>query len=183
MTNRTSPEPEMPAKSIVLVGMMGVGKSSVGKRLAERMNMAFVDSDDEIEAAANMPISDIFDKYGETHFRDGERRVIRRLMDGPPKVIATGGGAFVNDDTRQLIRRRAISIWLDADLDILVERLVHRTHRPLLRGKNRNEVREILIDLTEMRNPIYGQADHHVVGNNEPHGHTIDKILKALSDA
>jgi len=183
MTNSNAPETETPTKSIVLVGMMGVGKSSVGKRLAERMRLAFVDSDDEIEAAANMPIADIFEKYGEAHFRDGERRVIQRLINGPAKIIATGGGAFVDAETRQLIRRRAISVWLDADLNILVERLAHRSHRPLLRGKNRSEVREILINLAAERNPIYDEADHHVMGNNEPHARTIDKIIRALNDA
>ena len=106
-------------RSIVLVGLMGVGKSTVGRRLAKRLGLEFVDSDEEIERAADHSVSEIFDRFGEASFRDGERRVIARLIGGPPKVIATGGGAFINDDTRRLILDRCIAIWLDADLDTL----------------------------------------------------------------
>lgn len=169
-------------RSIVLIGMMGVGKSSVGKRLSEHLNMPFTDSDDEIEAAANMSIADIFERFGEKQFRDGERRVIRRLMNGPPSIIATGGGAFMQDETRALILDKAISIWLDADLDILIERLANRNHRPLLRGKSRAEIREFLIDLAATRNPLYAQADHHIMSNAAPHTATIKAIMKALKN-
>ncbi len=169
-------------KPIVLVGMMGVGKSSVGKRLAEKLSLPFVDSDDEIEAAANMSITDIFETYGEAYFRDGERRVIQRLISGTPAVVATGGGAFIDDKTRALIREKAASVWLDADLDILIERLSQRDHRPLLRGKSRKEIRNILTQLAATRNPSYGEADHHVMSDEGSHGKTVEAILKVLSN-
>ena len=122
-------------RPVVLVGMMGVGKSSIGKRLAARLNVPFADADDEIERAAGLSISEIFEKFGEDYFRDGERRVIARLVEGAPKIIATGGGAFVNADTRALILERAISIWLDADVKVLAARVGRRSHRPLLKDK------------------------------------------------
>ena len=127
-------------RPVVLVGMMGVGKTSIGKRLAARLGLDFVDADEEIEAAAGMTIAEIFEKFGEPYFRDGERRVISRLIDGTPKVIATGGGAFINGDTRALILERALSIWLDADVRILAERVARRSHRPLLHGRDPVEV-------------------------------------------
>ena len=164
-------------KPIVLVGMMGVGKSSIGKRLAERLQTGFVDADDEIELAANCSISEIFEKYGEAHFRDGERRVITRLMDGEPKVIATGGGAFINDKTRQLILRNGISIWLRADIDILVDRVSRRSNRPLLKGKN---PREVLEALGKERDPIYALAKIHIYSDGSPHSKTVDQILEAI---
>ncbi|MET0137196.1 MAG: shikimate kinase, partial [Sphingobium sp.] len=122
--------------SLVLVGMMGVGKSTVGRRLAHRLDLPFVDADDAIIAAADMTIQEMFDRYGEAAFRDGERRVIARLIDGSPKVIATGGGAFAQEDTRRLILDRATAIWLDADIDILVDRVGRKEGRPLLKGKD-----------------------------------------------
>ena len=143
-------------RPIVLVGLMGVGKTTIGRRLAQRLSLPFVDADEEIESAAGMTISDIFERYGEPHFRDGERRVIARLIDGLPKVIATGGGAFMNDETRALIKERSISVWLKADLDVLVRRVSRKDSRPLLSGK---DPLAILTELAEKRYPVYAQAD------------------------
>lgn len=165
-------------RSIVLVGMMGAGKSSIGKKLAHKLGMKFADADDEIETAAGMKISEIFERFGEPYFRDGERRVIARLMEGRPMVIATGGGAFINDETRALILDRGRSIWLDADLDILVERVSRRGHRPLLKGKN---AREVLRELGEMRNPYYAQANIHIRTDTAPHAQAVEIIVKALA--
>jgi shikimate kinase len=164
-------------RPIVLVGMMGVGKTTIGKRLASRLGLDFVDADEEIERAADMSIAEIFEKFGEPYFRDGERRVIARLIDGPPRVIATGGGAFINEETRALILERAISIWLDADVNILAERVRRRSHRPLLTGRDPVEV---LTELGKVRNPIYAAADLHIRSDASPHARTIDNILKAL---
>lgn len=176
-------EPKNPAiatydRPIVLVGMMGVGKSSIGRKLADRLHMPFVDADDEIEAAAGMPISEIFERFGEPYFRDGERRVIARLIGEKPQVIATGGGAFVNEETRGLILQNTRSIWLDADIDVLVDRVSRRNHRPLLRGKDPYQV---LSELGAVRGPIYAQADIHIRSDSHPHSHTMNMILKALS--
>lgn len=165
-------------RPLVLVGMMGVGKSSIGRKLARRLGLGFADADDEIEAASGMTITEIFDRFGEKYFRDGERRVIMRLIDGAPKVIATGGGAFINADTRALILDRAISIWLDAELSVLVERVSRRTHRPLLHGR---DAREVLSDLGAVRNPIYAQANIHIRSDTSPHTLTVENILKALA--
>ena len=165
-------------RPIVLVGMMGVGKSSIGRKLANQLDLKFVDADDEIEAAAGMTIAEIFEQFGEPYFRDGERRVIARLIDGAPKVIATGGGAFINADTRTLILRDAWSIWLDADIDVLVERVGRRNHRPLLQGR---DAREVLTELGSLRNPIYAEADLHIRSDTSPHTRTVENILKALA--
>ena len=162
---------------IVLVGLMGVGKSTVGKRLAQRLGLPFVDADNAIEEAAGMSIAEIFAQFGEPYFRDGERRVIQRLIDGRPKVIATGGGAFINDATRKLILSDALSVWLDADIDVLVDRVRRRDTRPLLRGK---DPAKVLRELAEVRNPLYAQADIHVTSNNAPHEATVRAILKAI---
>ena len=156
---------------------MGVGKSSVGKRLAKRLGMPFFDADDEIETAAGMTIAEMFERYSEEYFRDGERRVIARLIEGPAKIVATGGGAFVNDATRALIKQTALSVWLDADIDILVERVARRSHRPLLRGK---DTKTVLTELSRVRNPLYAQADIHIRSDASPHANTVDSILKAL---
>ncbi|NJM51468.1 MAG: shikimate kinase [Sphingomonadales bacterium] len=165
-------------RSIILVGMMGVGKSSIGRRLADRLHLPFADADDEIETAADMKISEIFEKFGEDYFRDGERRVIARLLEDEPKVIATGGGAFINEETRALIKQKALSIWLDADIDILVQRVSRRSHRPLLQGK---DPRKVLIELGAVRNPIYAQADLHIRSDSSPHARTVELIMKALT--
>ena len=165
-------------RPIVLVGMMGVGKSTIGRKIAERLQLSFVDADDEIEVAAGMGVAEIFEQYGERYFRDGERRVIARLIDGTPKVIATGGGAFVNAETRALILAQARSIWLNADVAVLAERVSRRSHRPLL--KNRDPV-QVLTELGEVRNPLYALADIHIRSDATPHARTVDTILKALA--
>ncbi|MGU3316848.1 MAG: shikimate kinase [Sphingomonas sp.] len=166
-----------PAKPIVLVGLMGVGKSTVGRRLASRMRLPFVDADVAIEEAAGMSVAEIFERFDEAYFRDGERRVIQRLMDGTPKVIATGGGAFINDETRALILAEATAIWLRAHPDVLAERVGRRDTRPLLRGK---DPRRVLADLAAIRNPIYAEAHIHITSNTAPHETTVNAILKAI---
>ena len=165
-------------RSIVLVGLMGSGKSTIGRRLAQRLGMAFADADDEIERAAGMTISDMFAKFGEAHFRDGERRVIARLLAGKPHVLATGGGAFINDETRALILKDSLSIWLDADIPTLVERVARRSHRPLLKGR---DPRQVLRDLAAVRNPIYAEAHIRVSSASSPYEYTVRAILEALS--
>lgn len=165
-------------RSIVLVGLMGSGKSTVGRRLAQRLGMRFADADDEIERAAGMTISDIFARFGEAHFRDGERRVIARLLGGKPMVLATGGGAFINAETRALILRDSLCVWLDADIPTLVERVGRRSHRPLLKDRDPGEV---LHELAAVRNPIYAEAHLRVSSASTPHDHTVRAILEALS--
>ena len=169
-----------PDRSIVLVGLMGVGKSTVGRRLGKRLALPFVDSDDEIERAADHTIPEIFDRFGEPSFRDGERRVIARLIEGPPKVIATGGGAFINDNTRKLILERCVAIWLDADVETLAERVSRRNHRPLLRER---DPAKVLRELAALRNPIYAEAHLHIRSEASPHDKTVDRIIKALLEA
>lgn len=159
---------------------MGVGKSTIGKRLARRLGAAFVDSDEEIERAAGRSISEIFERFGESSFRDGERRVIARLIAGPPHVIATGGGAFINDETRALILERCIAVWIDADIETLAERVSKRDDRPLLHGKDPHVV---LRDLAAIRNPLYAEAPIHVRSQTAPHEETVNKILDALAEA
>jgi shikimate kinase len=167
-----------PDQSIVLVGLMGAGKSTVGRRLAKRLGLAFADSDIEIEKAADRSIAEIFDAHGEASFRDGERRVIARLVDGEPKVIATGGGAFVDERTRTLILERCVAVWLDADLETLAERVTRRGRRPLLKGK---EPLPVLRDLAAARNPLYAQAHLHVRSGEVPHERTVERIVEALA--
>lgn len=167
-------------RPIVLVGMMGVGKSSVGKRLAAALGLPFVDADEAIEEAAKMSIPEIFATYGEPYFRDGERRVIARLIDcedHQPKVIATGGGAFVNDQTRALILDKAIPVWLDSDVETLFERVGRKRNRPLLRE---GDPREILTRLREEREPFYAQAPIKVISGPGPHGRTLERALKGI---
>lgn len=166
-------------RSIVLVGLMGAGKSTVGKRLAKRLGMPFVDSDDEIEVAADHKISEIFDRFGEASFRDGERRVIARLIEGPPKVIATGGGAFMDERTRRLILERCIAIWLDADVETLAERVSRRDHRPLLRD---TEPLPLLRNLSSMRSPIYAEAHLHIRSQPAPHERAVEQIIQRLAE-
>lgn len=156
---------------------MGVGKSTVGRRLAVRLGLPFVDADHEIEAAAGMTIADIFERFGEPYFRDGERRVIARLIDGRPKVIATGGGAFINDETRALILNSAVAIWLDAEPRVLASRVSRRDTRPLLRGR---DPLQVLTDLAEKRNPFYALAPIHVTSYDAPHEATVNAILEKI---
>lgn len=164
-------------RSIVLIGLMGAGKSTVGRRLAARLGMDFIDADEEIERAAGLSISEMFEKYGEAAFRDGERRVIARIIAGPPCVLATGGGAFVNAETRALILAEALAIWLDADIETLAARVGRRNTRPLLVGK---DARTVLSDLAATRNPLYAQAPLRVPSASAPHEVTVDAIMKAL---
>jgi shikimate kinase len=164
-------------RSIVLVGLMGAGKTTVGRRLAKKLKLDFVDSDHEIEKAACMSVAEIFENFGEEEFRAGERRVIGRLMDGPSKVIATGGGAFINNETRDLILASGLSIWLDADIDVLVERTARRDTRPLLRN---GDPKAILTELAHKRAPYYAQADLKVHSGDGPHDGVVDDIIKSL---
>ncbi|MEO1045130.1 MAG: shikimate kinase [Pseudomonadota bacterium] len=157
---------------------MGCGKSTIGRRLANVLALPFVDADEEIEKAANRSISEIFEDYGEAQFRDGERRVIARLIGEEPIILATGGGAFINNETRALIKRDALSIWLDADLDTLTERVSRKNTRPLLQGKS---PRTVLEKLAAERNPIYGEADMRVTSASGPHMATVERILEALA--
>jgi shikimate kinase len=166
-------------RTIVMVGMMGAGKSSIGRRLASRLGMAFADADTEIEQAANATIPEIFEEHGEAYFRDGERRVIQRLLDGKPKVLATGGGAFIQPDTRAAIQAAGISIWLKADRDLLLSRVKRRGNRPLLKDGDPAEIIEKLI---AERYPIYAEAAIHIQSRDIAHDAVIDDILAALAD-
>jgi shikimate kinase len=164
-------------RSIVLIGMMGVGKSTVGRLLAKRLGVDFIDSDDAVIEASGMEIAEIFERFGEDYFRDGERRVIWRLIEGNPKVIATGGGAFLNAETRALIKNSCVSVWIDAHIDVLVARVSRKANRPLLKDKN---ARAVLTELAKKRNPIYALADIKVRSDDAPHGHAVEQILEAL---
>ncbi len=173
------PPPPRPLRDrpIALVGLMGAGKSTVGGRLASRLRLPFVDSDDEIEVAARMSVAEIFDSFGEEAFRDGERRVIARLMSAERQVVATGGGAWMNDRTRALLSARALVIWLRADIEVLVARVSRRQHRPLLIGRDPGEV---LRALAHNRHPVYATAHLTVDSDGDPHRTTVDRILDAL---
>ncbi|MGY9003865.1 MAG: shikimate kinase [Rhodospirillales bacterium] len=164
---------------IVLVGLMGAGKTSVGRKVAQRFDLAFTDTDDEIVKAAGCSIVDIFELYGEQEFREGERRVILRLLEGEPQVIATGGGAFMDPVIRERIEEKGISVWLRAELDILVDRTAHLNHRPLLQSGN---PRETLQNLMDERYPIYAQAN--IVVNNGPESSdfTANQVVEALNE-
>lgn len=169
-------------RAVVLVGLMGVGKSTVGRRLAQALGAGFVDADEEVVAAAQLSIPEIFERFGEAYFRDGERRVIARLIEetaGRPSVIATGGGAFADAETRALILDRAIAVWLDSDLDTLVERVGRRNTRPLLAGK---DPRTVLAALMETRNPFYAEAPIRVISDRGPQSRSVARILHALED-
>ena len=166
------------ARSIVLVGMPGSGKSSIGRRLAPRLGLPFVDADTEIEKAAGMAISEIFAKHGEPYFRDGEARVIARLLDDGPAVIATGGGALMNANTRALVRERAIAVWLKAEIPVLMRRVRRKTDRPLLKDKDPEATLQQL--LTE-REPIYAEADIVVTSREGPHEVVVDAIMAELT--
>jgi shikimate kinase len=164
-------------RPIVLVGMMGVGKSTVGRKLAQLLALPFADADDEIEQAARMSVSEIFDNFGEPYFRDGERRVIARLIEGEPRVVATGGGAFVQPDTRALILERGLAIWLDSDVKTLVDRVRRKDTRPLLRG---DDPEAIVARLKAEREPAYAEAPIRITSDTGPHGETVARILQAL---
>jgi shikimate kinase len=165
-------------RPVVLVGLMGVGKTTVGRRLADALGAPFVDSDEEVEAAAQMTVPEIFASLGEPAFREGERRVIARLIEEGPRIIATGGGAFMNDATRALVLERAVSVWLKADLDTLVERTARRVNRPLL---SRGDPREILAGLIAARHPVYALADVAVQSHRlDRHEDVAARILAAL---
>jgi shikimate kinase len=167
-------------RRIVLVGLMGAGKTSVGRRLAKALGAPFVDADEEIVAAAGMSIADIFETYGESVFRDLERRVVARLLDGPPGVLALGGGAFVDPTTRARVKEKAISIWLDADLDTLVERTSRkRATRPLLKD---GDLRAKLAKLLEERRSCYAEADHRVESGAQPPDEIAASILRLLEE-
>ena len=164
-------------RSVVLVGMMGVGKSTIGRRLSARLHLPFLDADTEIEAAAGMSIPDIFETHGEPHFRDGEARVIARLLDGGPAVIATGGGAFMREETRNRIRDKAVSLWLKADAEIIMKRVKRRADRPLLQTADPAATVGRLI---EEREPVYQRADLTIWSRDVPHEKIVDECLDAL---
>lgn len=166
-------------RPVVLVGLMGVGKSTVGRRLAGMIGRGFVDADEAIEDAAQRSIAEIFEEYGEAYFRDGERRVIARLIDEAAGVIATGGGAFIDPETRALILERALAVWIDCDVDTLVERTSRRNTRPLLKN---GDPKEILTRLAAERRPFYAQAPIRVESVNGPHQETARAILGAIGD-
>lgn len=166
-------------RPIVLVGLMGSGKSTVGRRLARRLGLPFVDSDVEIEEASGASTSDLFERYGEHDFRDGERRLVARLVSGEIRVIATGGGAFMDPRTRELLNERAITVWLDAPIDVLAERTSRRDNRPLLRKGNR---KEILSRLSDQRRSGYAEAQIHIRSEGGAHGNVVEAIVAALSE-
>ncbi len=169
--------PSTPSRSVVLVGLMGAGKSNIGRRLANRLHLPFIDADNEIESAAGATIEEIFERHGEAYFRDGERRVIARLLDGPVHVLATGGGAFMDAQTRARIRQRGISIWLRADIELLLARVARRDNRPLLKDGDR---RAILTELIEKRHPIYAEADIIVDSIDGPPELTLSRVISEL---
>ena len=165
------------SRSIVLVGLMGAGKSSIGRLLAKRLGLNFYDADCEIERAAGISIEDYFERHGEAAFREGERKVILRLLEGSPHVLATGGGAFMDLKTRAAIKKLGISIWLQADLEVLLQRVMRRSNRPLLKRGNPREIMEKLI---AERNPVYALADLTAKSEQEPHEKVVERIIMAL---
>ena len=164
-------------RCVGLIGVNGAGKSSIGKRLANRLGVSFVDADTEIESAAGMTIPEIFEQHGEQYFRDGEARVIARLLDNGPQVLATGGGAVMTQRTRDLIHIKGISVWLKADLDVLMKRVSKRDHRPLLKEDDPQAVMQQLMDI---RYPIYAEADLTIETGNGPHNTAVSAIIEAL---
>ena len=169
--------PELSQRTIALVGLMGVGKSSVGRRLAKTLDMPFFDADEEIERAARLSVAEIFAELGETQFRDGEHRVIARLLSGPPHVLASGGGAFLHAKTREAMKANAITVWLKTDLEVLAARVGRRDTRPLLRGK---DPMEVLRAQAEARYPVYAEADVVVDCGEGTHQTAVAAILAAL---
>ncbi|MFC0240357.1 shikimate kinase [Rhodopseudomonas telluris] len=166
-------------RPVVLVGMMGAGKSTVGRRLALRLGLPFLDADTEIENAAAMTIPEIFETHGEPHFRDGEARVIARLLDGGAKVLATGGGAFMREETRGRIRDKAVSMWLEADADVILRRVKRRADRPLLKTP---DPAGTIARLIEERYPVYRAADITIASRDVPHEKIVDECVAALHD-
>ena len=164
-------------RPIVLVGLMGVGKSTIGRRLAQRLGLPFIDSDSAIEEAAGASAADVFDRYGEDDYRDGERRLVARLIDGQVRVIATGGGAFIDPDTRRLLNERAITVWLDAPVAVLAERTGRKNTRPLLHGDDREAT---LARLSAERRALYAEAQVHVLSNEGAHANVVDAIIAAV---
>ncbi len=176
------PAPSGPAadrltRTVALVGLMGVGKSTVGRKLAETLSAPFVDSDEEIEKAAGLTVQEIFDRLGEPEFRRGERRVIERLLNGPPIVLATGGGAFMDASTRALMKDKATTVWLRADLDVIWKRVSRRDTRPLLK---RDNPKQVLADLSAARAPVYAEADIVVDSGDGPSTDAVKAIREAL---
>lgn len=169
--------PRLEQRSIVLVGLMGAGKSAVGRRLAARLGIAFDDSDTEIEASAGKTIAEIFTEHGEPYFREGERRVVARLLDHGPSVLATGGGAYMHPATREVMRERALTVWLKAELDVLLERVSRRNTRPLLWN---GDPRATMARLMAERYPVYSQADITIESRHVPHEIIVDEIIAAL---
>ncbi len=166
-------------RSIVLVGLMGAGKTVIGRLLARQLNLPFVDADHEIEAAAGMSIKELFAEHGEAYFRDGERKVIRRILKNGPQILATGGGAIMNDETREAIARRGVTLWLNADLDVLMERVSRRNTRPLLQTADPRAVMKKLLD---ERYPVYRLSDVHVTSRNVQKQVIVNEAVKALCD-
>lgn len=166
-------------RCIVLIGLMGAGKTAVGKRLAVRLELPFVDADSEIETAAGQTVSEIFAEHGEAYFRQGERKVIKRLLEVGPLVLATGGGAFMNEETRANIKARGISVWLRADLRILMKRVSRRGNRPLLAG---NDPEKVMRRLRAERDPVYAQADIVVDSRDVPHEAIVSAVVDALAE-
>lgn len=166
-------------RPVVLVGLMGVGKSTVGRRLAKRLGLSFVDSDAEIEGAAGYPAAEVFERYGERDFRDGERRLVARLIEGDVRIIATGGGAYIDPMTRKLLNERAITVWLDAPVDILAERTSRRDTRAQLRN---GDPKAVLQKLAIERRPSYEEAHIHVKSGDGAHKDVVDAIIKALEE-
>jgi shikimate kinase len=165
-------------RSVVLVGLMGAGKSTIGKRVAQFLGVSFVDADAEIEIAARMTIPELFDRYGEAEFRDLERRVIRRVLRTGPKVLATGGGAFMNEQTRKAISRAGISVWLKAELDVLMERVGRKSNRPLLQTADPRATMQALMDA---RYPVYGLAQITVMSRDEKKDVMAGEVVDALA--
>lgn len=174
----TAAELPAPKRTIALVGMMGAGKSAIGRQLADRMGLDFIDADNEIERAADCTIAEIFEQYGEAYFRAGERRVISRLLEDPPCVLATGGGAFVDPETRALMMDQTLTIWLKADFEILWERVSRRSHRPLLKTE---DPQGTLRQLMDERYPIYAEAHLTVLSDHAPKEETVARVLRAVT--
>lgn len=165
-------------RPLVLVGLMGSGKSSIGRRLAEKLDLPFFDADHEIEEAAGKSIQEIFADHGEDYFRDGEKRVIARLLENGPQILATGGGAYINSETRRRIKAASVSLWLKADLKLLVDRVAKRGNRPLLKDDPEGVLRKLI----DSRYPIYGEADITVKSRDAAHGHMVSEIIRALNN-